>query len=130
MDTWLEKAQQELNGKTPKQVILEERRKMGNRREDLPLALHIRQARDFNYNKAKNLFFRAMDFYEQGSYQEAIEFLEQVIQIDPLNYKVWGNMAACYGQLGNGIKAKRCLLKALSINTDYEIAKINLKNFE
>jgi len=131
-DEWLDKQRSELDGKTPREAILEERKAAGNSEATMGFrvstsALKMHSQKD---SELKAFFEAALRFTQEGRYHEAIENYQKIVEANPENYSAWGNMGALYGMLMNKSEALRCLHRALSIEPGYVTAQNNLKLFE
>ena len=127
---WLCKPQKELNGKTPKEVIFEERVNLGNPSKDITVQFKLEKISSSEGDKEEELYFEAISARKSGNIEESIRILKELIKISPENYQAWGNMGASYFTLGKKDDALRCLRKSLSINPEYELALNNLKSIE
>ena len=76
--------------------------------------------------RGEELFLRAYDDMTSGRYEEASDGFRGVIALLPAHYPSWGNLGAALVALGDGEGATRCLLRALELRPDYQIARDNL----
>ena len=90
------------------------------------------------YEKHPDLetYLQYMDIYERANvdidnnkYLNALEKFRKIVRTIPNHYQSWGNMGICYQILNKPEKARECLEKALQINPEYEVAKMNLENY-
>jgi len=125
-DEWLRTPQPELAGRTPRDVILEERRARGNPREDIAVRLVVNRIRDDDQTRADELYAEGLEAFRKGAMIKAADLFEMVTSIQPGNYKAWGNLGNSLAYLGKKEEAIECYRKALSLKPDYEIAKKNL----
>ena len=63
----------------------------------------------------------------KGNLEEAEILLMETISRHPAFEKAWNNLGVCLMRKRVYEKADRCFHKALSIDTSYEIAKLNLE---
>ncbi|MFQ6082281.1 MAG: tetratricopeptide repeat protein [Candidatus Aminicenantia bacterium] len=131
-EKWLDTSVPKLDNKTPREVILEEREKIGNPSKNIclkvlaqPITMITKEDKE-----AEELFSKALALTKEKKYKEAIETFKKHLKIHPENYVAWGNMGTLYCLLLNKQEALKCLHKALSINPDYKIAKENLALLE
>ncbi|MBW9223743.1 tetratricopeptide repeat protein [Methanothermococcus sp. SCGC AD-155-E23] len=76
--------------------------------------------------------------YEQGRYEEALEYFDKVLEINPNCADAWSRKGLTLARLGRYEEAIRCFDKSLSIRNDFEIIwakkkvewKIEEKNIE
>jgi len=54
---WMDKPQKELNGKTPMEIILEERASLGNPSKEVSIRPMLQKLPDYDENKAEKLYF-------------------------------------------------------------------------
>ncbi|MEW5759919.1 MAG: tetratricopeptide repeat protein, partial [Candidatus Thermoplasmatota archaeon] len=125
-DKWLKTAQNELEHKTPMDVILEERAALGNSDKEFNIQVEISRVPDFDLNEAEKLYHEGAKAFKNGSIIKAVELFGEVTNMYPESYKAWGNLGRCYASLGNKKEAIRCYKRALSIEPNYEFAKKNL----
>ncbi|MFQ5974779.1 MAG: tetratricopeptide repeat protein [Candidatus Hydrothermarchaeales archaeon] len=124
---WLKTPQKELDGRTPMDVILEERRELGNPKKDFTFHIKLVALEDYDENKAERFYMEGIQAYKQGVLVKAAELFEEVTDMYPENYKAWGNLGNCFAFLGDKKKAIKCYEKALSLEPGYEFSKKNLE---
>jgi tetratricopeptide (TPR) repeat protein len=131
-EEWLDTKSPELDGKSPREVILEERQRLGNQEKEIMITVSARpiSITTRKQKQAKELYYAARKLMQEGRYEEALERYERYIELSDKNHVVWGNMGVCYSLLGNKKEALRCLHRALFLNPDYKVARNNLKLFE
>jgi tetratricopeptide (TPR) repeat protein len=131
-ERWLNTPNPELNGKTPEELILEERKRMGNPRKEIGLSItaHPITKTTKKEKEAEEFFNKALSLSKEKNYEEAVDCYKRYLEIYPENYVAWGNMGSLYGLLINKKEAYKCLHKALSINPNYKIARENLALLE
>jgi len=65
------------------------------------------------------------DLVEQGRYREAIEELNQAIELDPASAKAYNNRGSAYHYLDQHERAIQDFDKAIRLNPDYALAYYN-----
>ena len=131
-ERWLNAKNPDLDGKSPKEIILEERQNLGNPLKEITIRTTAQAVRKVTKKEkeAKELFAAAITLTKECHYKEAVEKYKAYLAIFPENYAAWGNLGMLYGLLLNKKEALKCLHKALSINPNYKIAKENLALIE
>lgn len=127
---WLAAPQEELNGKSPREVILAERKSLGN--DQLEVGYDI-QVTAFptgeDEDRGANMVNRAIDHLKVGQAQTALELFQKaypLVKDDEEIFRVLGNMATAYAMIGNRQEALAMLKASLKANPDYEPARDNL----
>ena len=77
-----------------------------------------------------DLFHDGCYFLEKGDFEEAIKCFEKAATIDRQSPKAYGNIGLAYCQMGEIEKARRYLKRSISIDPDYDIAKMNLASIK
>lgn len=128
-DEWFKTPRQELGGKTPEEIILQEREKMGNPQKSVKFKVFITSLNPGEEigRKMRELFNRGIQLMKENKPAEAIKVYKEHLFLHPQNYIVWQNIGVAHMLLRDKKNAKRCFQKALEINPEYEIAKNNLK---
>lgn len=126
-DKWLRTSQSELDGRNPMEVILDERREMGNPSRDFSYRVSLMGHKDYDENKAERLYMEGIRAFKQGALIKAAELFEEVTDMYPDNHQAWGSLGNCYAYLGSKKDAIHCYEKALSLEPDYEHAKRNME---
>ncbi len=126
---WLKTPRQELDGKTPEEVILEERQKLGNPEKKVKFKINISAfiPGEEVIQKANEAFVKGRQLLLENKPKEAIEAYKEYISIHFQNHVVWHNMGIAYILLMDRVNAEKCFKKSLEINPDYELAKRNMK---
>lgn len=126
---WLNTAREELDGKTPKEVILEERKRDGNPRKEVAFTVSLTKLEPGADVKrqAEELFYKGFECIKQNEPIEAIKAYRAYCALNSKNCVVWQNMGVAYMLLLEKNKAQECFEKALEINPDYKMPKNNLK---
>ena len=128
-DKWLNTPKEELGGKTPVEVILEERKKIGNPQKgvEFQVCLSKLQMNTETEKQAERLFYEGSKFLKQYKPLDALKSYQAYCALGLLNHIVWQNMGVAHVLLLEKVKAQECFKKALEINPDYEIPRRNLK---
>ncbi len=121
-DEWFVAPLEELNGKTPREVIMEERKAMGNPQEEFGYDFQINRIYTDDKQKVEKLFDDAARCMKEGQYQKALEFYQHYSKLWDDNHVVWHNMGVCYVFLLQKRKAEKCFEKALMFYPDYDLA--------
>jgi tetratricopeptide (TPR) repeat protein len=82
------------------------------------------------YTEQEELFNKAFSCLQQKQYESAISLFEQILVKEPKHVQSYGNLGIAYGMLGKREKALNCFDKALSLDPDYEPAKVNRRAVE
>jgi len=129
LEEWLKTPRQELDGRTPEEVILEERQKLGNLEKGVKFRINISALMPGEevVQKANEAFARGRKLLIQNKPKEAIESYKEYISLHSQNPVVWHNMGIAYILLMDRINAEKCFKKALEIKPDYELAKRNME---
>lgn len=132
---WVDAPQEELEDKTPREVILQERRSLGNSQEEIGYKLTptIIAGVESKEKKAIDLAMKGRSFLLQSQSEKAIECYSQaypVLKYHPNVFRLLGNMAVAYLMSGEREKALEMLRAALKSNPDYTIARNNLHRIE
>ncbi len=117
-DQWLNTSKEELGGRTPVEVILEERRELGNPQKEVGFHVSFTKL-EVNpeiEKKAEELFYQGIEYTQQHRLDEALKAYEAYCQLNPDNHVVWQNMGVVHILLLNKEKAKQCFQRALEIN--------------
>lgn len=127
---WFETPQKELGGKTPKDVILAERKSLGNPREELGISV-LPTSLDIGRRESEGarLAEKASEHLRRNEAAEALACLEEAyarLKDNALACRVLGNMATAYAMLGRREDALKALRAALRSDPDYETARRNL----
>lgn len=133
-EEWLKIPQEELAGRTPEEVIVDERKKLGRKDLKISYTMEVCEFRkpgekEIDINKE---WKRAGELLNRNKPGEALKIYEKlfpIIKDFPESFHIYGNLGLCYALTGNKEKGIEYLKKALEINPDYEMARNNLKNF-
>ncbi|MBI4669132.1 MAG: hypothetical protein HY747_08100 [Elusimicrobia bacterium] len=133
--SWLDAPQKELAGKTPKEVILEEREALGNPQKEvgyliapsrIPIAAQAAEGERLANLGRKQLAGREPNKALE-TYLKAYKLLKAERQV---SFRILGNIATCHAMLGDREKAAEYLRAALMVNPDYRVARDNLHILE
>ena len=69
---------------------------------------------------------KALEFYKEGKYNEAIDAFSSVLETEGDNAEVYNNIGLCYANLGEDEKAEKNYLKAQELNPKLPQVYINL----
>ena len=69
---------------------------------------------------------KALEFYKDGKYNEAIDAFTAVLEIEGDNAELYNNIGLCYANLDDDEKAEKFYLKALQLNPKLAQIYINL----
>lgn len=124
-EEWLDKPQKELEGMSPRQKILQERKERGNPIKKIKYEVETRYGGD----PRDELYNEGLWHQKQGKFWEAIGFYAQIVDYAPKleeSHRYYGNVAAGLAYLSCYEEAKILLQKALKIEPNYELAARNL----
>lgn len=129
-EQWLDTPIALYGDKTPRQIILDERKRLNNPSEDIDLKINIETIIDYDMNLAEKLNKEGLSLFNKGTLIGAVDCFDQITNMYPWFHNAWGNLGSSYAYLGKKDSARYCLNKALSINPDYEFAKKKLAFIE
>lgn len=129
-EQWLDTPHDFFNDKTPRQIILEERKRLNNPSEEIDLKINIKPEQDYDMNLAEKLNKKGLSLLKKGTLIGAVDCFDQLTNMYPWFHHAWGNLGTCYAYLGQKDVAKYCFKKALSIEPDYDFAKQRLAFIE
>ena len=69
---------------------------------------------------------KALDFYKDGKYKEAIDAFSSVLETEGDNAEIYNNIGLCYANLGDDEKAEKNYLKSQELNPKIPQVYINL----
>jgi len=127
-DSWLLTPQEELDGKTPMEVIREERIELGNKRQGFSYRIQIEQFGGTDSSRAERLYEEGLETFRKGATARSAELFEEVTELYPEHYKAWSNLGCCYAYLGHKDEAMKCYERALEIKPDYDFPKRNMES--
>ena len=128
----LERPNSKLDGRTPKEIILEERRKLGNPNTKIGYKISS-SAFYFPEDKAEALRKVTLEGFrciKSRDYDGAIKVYKTALTLYPNDPVMLNNLSMPYILKLDRKNAKDCLQKALKINPDYLMAKRNLSILE
>lgn len=128
-ERWLKIPLEEFDGRTPTEVILEERERLGNPQKEVKFSVVLTELRPGEdlAKQAEATFHEALALMKENKPTEALKVYEEHLRIHPDNFVAWQNKGVCYLLLLDKKEATACFEKALSINPGYEMARRNLK---
>ena len=126
---WLHSPLEELEGKTPAEVILEERQQLGNPQKEIGFTMQINKLKPGieEEQKMNALLDEARGLMQEKHVPEAIAIMESVLREYPDACPVWQNLGIAYVLSQDRLNAQRCFEKALEINPKYEMARHDLE---
>jgi tetratricopeptide (TPR) repeat protein len=100
-----------------------------NKQSEKPSSLHQRQTiQDVSISEdVDDLNQKGNDLSNQGKYQEAIEYYERALRIDPNHVNALNNKGVALANQGEYKEAIECYDKALEIDPNYTTAQNNKK---
>lgn len=131
---WMDAPQKELGGKTPAQVIRQERESLANPREELGISIvPTRMELPAQEQESVRLANEGTDFLIKKDAARALELLEKAYagmkgRRDAC--RVLGKMATACMMLGRRERALELLRAALQADPDYDVARNNLQLLE
>jgi len=131
-DRWLETPQEELGGRTPREVIFEERRNRGDPRTELGISFEMKRIDVPGFSDQK-LYDRALEHMRLGRFALAIRDFKAFLPLighDPERYRLLYNLGVAYALMGHKRHAEELCHQALEINPSYEIARKHLKRLK
>lgn len=129
---WLDTRHDELDGKTPRELILKEREELGNPEKRIKFSINISgfEPGEEIKKKAEESANKAIRLLNENKPKEALELHKEHLAICPKNHVAWQNMGLAYILLCDRNNAERCFKKALEISPDYKVAENNLKTLK
>ncbi len=129
---WLNSPLEELEGKTPAEIILEERDQLGNPQKEIGFTIQINKLKPGieEEQKMNALLDKARGLMQKKCVLEAITIMEDVLREYPDAYPVWQNLGIAYVLSQDRTNARRCFEKALEINPKYEMALRDLERLK
>lgn len=126
---WLNSPLEELEGKTPAEIILEEREQLGNPQKEIGFTMQINKLKPGleEEQKVNTLLDEARGLMQERRVPEAIAIMESVLKEYPEAAPVWQNLGIAYVLSQDRTNARRCFEKALEINPKYEMARRDLE---
>jgi tetratricopeptide (TPR) repeat protein len=131
---WLDVPQKELAGRTPREIILEERGASGNPETRIGWSLNLSESDiDKTLGEASRRVNDAIDMIRSGDAAAALPLLEQAYPAFKKSghaCRILGNIATCHAMLGRRERALEALRAALQADPDYKVARDNLHLLE
>jgi len=129
---WLLEPKPEFGGKTPTEVILEEREKLGNPQKQVAFSVSLSELEpgaDLE-KQAEALFRQGSDHLKANEPQNAVNAYRKYLELGPWNHVVWLNLGVAYVLLLDVKNALACYEKALELKPNYKLAKKNLRSLK
>ena len=135
IDHWLSKNQKELNNKTAKQAILEERKLLNNPRKDFSYKVTFNLTKESTGDNVIDLLSEATQKLQvDKDYLGALDTLSKINESELKNsseaFRVYNNIAVCLINIGAVELAKKALQKAVKLKPEYLMAQDNLNNIK
>ena len=129
---WLNTPLEELEGKTPTEVILEERAQLGNPQKEVAFSMSLNKLEPGveENEKINSLLDKARGLMQERRLPEAIAMMESVLKDYPHLYQVWQNLGIAYVLSQDRKNARRSFEQALKINPKYEMARRDLERLD
>lgn len=132
-EEYLHTSQSELDGQTPWQAIMAERRSHGNSDETFHYEMTV-HAFDSPLHEVEKLLRKALKATERQRYNRALHWYEKIIALGedqvPEIWRIYGNAAVCAFNLGDLEGAEMYLKKSLALNPSYELAKKHMADLK
>ena len=131
-EDWLDTKLDELDGSTPKELILKEREDLGNTVKIIKFSIAISHLApgEETRKKAEEAVNKAMQLLGENKPKEALELYKEHLAIVPKNHVAWLNLGVAHILLSNKKNAESCFRKALEIKPNYKVAKNNIRILE
>lgn len=131
-EEWFAMPLEELEGKTPAEVILEERRALGNPQKEIAFLIQLDELSPGREKEEKmnRLLDKARGLMEEQHLPEAVAIMESILREYPEAYPVWQNLGIAYVLSQDRVNAQRCFEKALEVNPQYEMARQDLERLK
>ena len=129
---WLATPQKELDGRSPRDVIKDERLALGNPQEEIGYAFLTGEPLS-QVDEGARLANKAQTCLASGDGQAALELLEKAYKLMKGHdeaFRILGNMATAHVLLGHREEAVEMLRAAIKANPDYEVARDNMHLLE
>lgn len=79
-----------------------------------------------NYNvdeeEINRLFKEGIEFYQLGQFSLALEYFDEILEVNPENFNSWNTKGSIFRQMGNLEDALFCFDKALEFNPEFNLA--------
>lgn len=135
---WFKTPQKELESKTPEEIILQERKELGNPNNRLTYdfsvtKLPLSSTNQPNDEKEDPYNWALYQMNQKQDYYKALKlfssFAERISEEADI-FRYLCNVGVCLIQLGEMELGKKFFEKSLRISPDYQVAKNNLKNWQ
>jgi len=129
---WMKLPNMALDGKSPEQAVIEERKQLGNPELRVSYSFQVKEicAENEKEDKAEKLYNQALELGQNGKHAAALKLYKEYCELSDINHVVHHNMAVSHFFLGHYKKAKEHLEKALKLKPDYEKALRALKDLK
>jgi tetratricopeptide (TPR) repeat protein len=131
-EEWLDTRHEELDGNTPKELILKEREELGNPVKLVKFSMDVMSLAPGEElrKKAEGAVNKAMQLLGENKPKEAIRLYKEHLSIIPRNHVAWLNLGVAHILLSDKKSAEICFRKALEIESNYKVARNNLRILE
>ena len=135
IDQWLSKKQKELNNKSAKQTILDERKLLNNPRKDFSYKITFNLTKETTGDSVIDLLSEATrQLQVEKDYLSALDTLSKINERELKNsseaFRVYNNIAVCLINIGAVELGKKALQRAVKHNPEYLMAKENLNDIK
>ena len=134
---WLKNPANGVGGRTPHEMIIEERRRMGHPDpEKITFRIGVTQTERNNpaMAAANAERERALALMKEERFADAAPLLEGAYRVlkdhEELSFRTLGNLGSCYAVMGKREEALEAFRGALRHNPDYDMARQNLSYLE
>ncbi len=124
-ERWLDAPQEELEGRTPREVIFKERRQRGDPRTELGISLEVNKM-----DGSVGPYSEAVTHMGKGRFALAVRDFRAALPLmgsHPERFRLLDALGVAYAMLGMKLHAEECLVQALEINPSDKIAKDHLQ---
>lgn len=123
---WINTPLADYDGKTPRQIVAEERTENGHPVHDWTVNITVEQWGDPHDERINALLRAGNDAHRHGDLVLAERRYRDITTDYPEVYKAWGNLGLVLASQGRKQEAIEALKQALSIEPDYQLARQNL----
>ena len=130
-ERYLHTPQQQLDGKTPWEAIMEERTRLGHPDTSFGYDLTVYGVGGEQLDTIRDLFTRAVAAFKKRQFGRALGLYKRIIALGdhvvPEIWRIYSNAGGCAFQQHDLVLAEHYLRKALALNPRYALGKRNLK---